>query len=352
MTSTDMSGFPLGDAAAGGYPVRRLGRTELTAGAIGIGTWAMGGPCFSPSGSPIGWGAVDDDESVAAVRRAMELGATLIDTADVYGAGHAEEVVGRAVAGHRDEVLIATKWGNRFDPVTRVADGQDDDPGYVRQAVLGSLGRLGTDRVDILQLHIRTSVGRALDLAAQCEALLDEGLIRAYGWSTDDPARIEAFATAGRAGVVQHELSVLHDNAVVLDLCERYDLGSLNRSPLAMGLLSPKFTADSVLPADDVRGMAPEWLRWFRDGRPSPRWLARRDAVADVLTSSGRSLVQGALAWICARSQRSIPIPGLRTVAQAEENLGTLAKPPLTAEEIGQIAELLSAADAEDAGQD
>jgi aryl-alcohol dehydrogenase-like predicted oxidoreductase len=320
---------------------RRLGRSEITVADIGIGTWAIGGP-FQAGAQPLGWGPVDDDESIAALRRAFELGATLVDTADVYGAGHSERVIGKAVAGRRDAVVIATKWGSTFDEDTREMGPQDTSPGYVRPALEGSLRRLGTDYVDVFQLHAGdVDPVRVLDLAAECEKLLDEGLIRAYGWSTDDPRRIAALAGAGRASVVQHELNVFGDAPEVLATCDRYDLGSLNRSPLAMGLLTDRITADTVLAPGDIRGREPEWLRWFRDGRPSPEFLGRRDAVREILTSGGRTLAQGALAWILARSPRAVPIPGCRTVAQVEENVGTLAKPGLGSADLAEIDRLL-----------
>jgi aryl-alcohol dehydrogenase-like predicted oxidoreductase len=324
---------------------RRLGRTGIAVGDIGIGAWAIGGPFFTGD-QPRGWGEVDDGESVAALRRAVELGATLIDTADVYGAGHSERVIGKAFAGHRDEVVIATKWSNTFDEETRQMGAPDTSPGYVRTALEASLRRLGTDYVDIFQLHDGgVDPVRLLDLVAECEKLLDEGLIRAYGWSTDDEWRAAALAGAGRAGVVQHQLNVFDDAPGMLATCARYDLGVLNRSPLAMGLLTDRITADSVLPADDVRGREPEWLRWFSGGRPSAEFLARRDAVRDILCGGGRTLAQGALAWILARSPHAVPIPGCRTVAQVEENLGTLARPPLTAGDLATIEKLLRPAE-------
>jgi len=120
---------------------------------------------------------------------------------------------------------------------------------------------------------------------------------------------------------------VLHDAPAMLALCDEADLASLNRSPLAMGLLTAKITADTRFDAADIGGRQPEWLRRFVDGRPSPQWLARQDAIRDVLTTDGRTLAQAALAWIWTRSPR-IPIPGSRTVTPAEENATALAHAP------------------------
>jgi aryl-alcohol dehydrogenase-like predicted oxidoreductase len=302
----------------------------------------MGGP-FWAGGKPLGWGDVDDDESVHALHRALELGVTLFDTADVYGTGHAEEVLGRAVAPVRQDVVLATKWGNTFDPATKQLTGSDPRPEYVRTAAEASLRRLGTDYIDVLQLHLSDlNPAAAADLVAECERLVDAGIVHAYGWSTDDPERAKVFAHGPHCAVVQHELSVLHDAPEMLALCEEKDLASMNRSPLAMGLLTARITVDTRFDPDDLRSSQPEWLRWFVDGRPSAEWLARRDAIRDVLTSGGRTLAQGAIAWIWARSERCIPIPGCRTVAQVEENAGALASGPLAPHAVEEISKLAS----------
>jgi aryl-alcohol dehydrogenase-like predicted oxidoreductase len=172
---------------------RMLGRSGIEVSAIGLGAWAIGGP-FSARGREAGWGEVDDDESIAAVRQALDLGVTLIDTADTYGAGHSERVLGRALAGRRDEVVIATKFGNTFDEATRTRTGADTSAGYIRAACQASLDRLGTDRIDLYQLHCDAEPEQIDDILATLESLVDSGLIRGYGWSTDDPAKAAAFA--------------------------------------------------------------------------------------------------------------------------------------------------------------
>jgi aryl-alcohol dehydrogenase-like predicted oxidoreductase len=108
-----------------------------------------------------------------------------------------------------------------------------------------------------------------------------------------------------------------------------------------MGLLTGKFSADSRLPADDVRGKEPAWMRYFKDGRPVPEWLDRLAAVREILTSGGRTLTQGALAWIWARSERTVPIPGIRTVRQAEENAAAMEAGPLAPEQLAEVDRLL-----------
>ncbi|GAB4103964.1 aldo/keto reductase [Micromonospora taraxaci] len=320
---------------------RTLGRSGITVSAIGMGCWAIGGPLWGEDRQPFGWGDVDDDESIRTIHRALDLGVTLFDTASNYGAGHSERILGRAVAGRRDDVVIATKFGNVSEEATRRALGTDASPAFAVRSLEDSLRRLGTDHVDLYQLHINAlPVPAALDLVDTLEALVDQGKIRAYGWSTDDPASAAAFATAGpHCAAIQHDESVLRDNAAVLAVCDTHDLASLNRGPLAMGLLTGSTRA---VGADDVRGRAPEWLEWFTDGRPTPRWATRVEQVRAALTADGRTLAQGALGWLLARSPRTVPIPGLRTVAQADENLATLALGPLDAEAYAEVERLLA----------
>jgi aryl-alcohol dehydrogenase-like predicted oxidoreductase len=320
---------------------RALGRTGIQVSDIGMGCWAIGGP-FTLDGRADGWGAADDGESTAAVRCALDLGVTFFDTADVYGAGHSEVVLGRALRGRRDDAVIATKFGYAFDAARREAGGQDTSPAYVRRACEASLRRLRTDRIDLYQLHVGDlPLDRALDVARVLDGLRDDGLIRAYGWSTDDPARAAAFARATDAAAVQHDLNVLSDAPAMLAACETANVASISRSPLAMGLLTGKFTARSRLPDDDVRAAQP-WVRYFTGGQPGPEWLARVAAVRDLLTGDGRTLAQGALGWILARSLAAVPVPGARTVAQARQNAGTLRTGPLSAAAMKEIESILN----------
>src|SRR5262245_39588858 len=306
---------------------RVIGDREVSA--LGFGCWAIGGPFSNTDGKPLGWGEVDDDESIAAIRRAMELGVDFFDTADTYGAGHSERVLGRAVAGHREEVVIASKWGNLFDEEKKLRVGQDETPGYMRKAIRATLTRLNTDYLDLYQLHCAPSVADAEALADTAEELVEQGLIRGYAWSTDDPVRVASWAGRPHCVAVQHELSVLHDAPEILDLCEQHNLASVNRTALAMGLLGRR---DHSRPATgaDSRTAAPEWLRYFENGVPTPEWARKVDSLREILTSEGRTLAQGALGWVWARSDRTIPIPGFRNVTQAEDNAGALAKGPLT----------------------
>jgi aryl-alcohol dehydrogenase-like predicted oxidoreductase len=324
---------------------RVLGRSGIEVSALGMGTWALGGTMDGDDGQAYGWGRADDAESTRAIQRAVDLGVTLFDTADVYGIGHAEEVLGAALAPVRGQLVVATKWGSGYDPQRRLLTSANGSPGYVRPALTESLRRLGTDYVDVYQLHINDlPPSEAEDLVDVCEGLVADGLVRAYGWSTDNVAGAEVFAKGPHCSVIQHELNVFSDAPAMLALCAAQDLASLNRSPLAMGLLSDKVSGESRFGPDTVRGGALPWLQWFADGRPMPEFVARRDAIRDILTSQGRTVAQGAIAWCWGRSERTVPLPGCRTVAQVEENAGAMSYGPLREDQMAEIARLLEAA--------
>ena len=309
---------------------------------MGFGSWAIGGPFSAPDGQPAGWGQVDDDESIAAIRAAFDGGITLFDTANVYGTGHAERVLARALAGRRDQIVLATKWGNTMNEATKVLDGADGSVASMRRSLEGSLDRLATDHVDLFQFHLNDYDGPEIDdLREALEDLVAEGKIRAYGWSTDHPDRAQRWLSGPNFKAVQAEINVLQDNPGIWEVAESNQLACLNRGPLAMGLLTGKYKPDTKIGPDDVRGASPEWLRFFVDGVPSPEYLRRLDAIREVLTSGGRSLVQGAIAWLWGRSPTAIPIPGVRTVAQAKENAAAMTHGPLTAAQIQEVAELL-----------
>ena len=322
---------------------RQLGRSGIQVSAMGLGCWAIGGP-FWAGDDPVGWGEVDDDESISAVHRALDLGVNFFDTADVYGTSHSERVLGQALAGHRDQVVIATKFGNTFDTSTRQITGSDASPQYIRQACEASLQRLNTDYLDLYQFHLNDydpdQAGAVRDVL---EELVKEGKIRYYGWSTDSPNRARVFAEGANCTTVQHQMNVLEDAGPMIALCEQLDLASINRGPLAMGLLTGKYRADSKLASDDIRGdQSPTWMQYFKDGQPNPAWLGKLEAIREILTSNGRTLAQGALAWIWARSEQTVPIPGFRTVGQVEENCAAMRFGPLSATQMREIDTLLS----------
>lgn len=316
---------------------RQLGRGGQTVSGLGLGCWAIGGP-FWRGDQPVGWGQVDDRESLAALQRALELGITFFDTSDVYGCGHSERILGEALAGRRDEVVVATKFGNLFDEQTRRITGASGEPAHIRRACEASLRRLRMETIDLYQFHIGNyDLNRVDAVLETLEELVAEGKIRWYGWSTDDPTRAAAFARGAHCAAIQQRFNLFEGNAETLAVCEQAGLASVVRGPLAQGLLTGKFSRASSLPADDVRH------GWdFREGEPARR-LEKLGAVREVLTAGKRTLAQGALGWLWARSERMIPIPGFKTVAQAEENAGALSFGPLAEAQMAEIQELMAA---------
>lgn len=321
---------------------RTLGRSGIEVSALGLGGWAIGG-AMAAGNQPLGYSGVDDDAARAAVRRGVELGVSLFDTADAYGAGHSERLLGE-VLEHEPQVRIATKFGNTIDEATRQLTGVNVSSAYVRTALAASLRRLRRDRVDLYQLHsVAVTPAQAEDLVAVLEDLAAEGLVAWWGASTDDAAQARLFAGAPHCTAMQLQLNMLDDNPAMLQVCAEHDLAALCRSPLAMGLLGGRYTATSTLPDDDVRGRQPEWLRWFSDGRPDPGYLAALEAVRDTLTRDGRTLAQGALGWIWAHDQRAIPLPpGFRNRNQVEDNAGALSRGPLAPDRYAAVQVLLN----------
>jgi len=325
---------------------RVLGRSGIEVSAVGMGCWAIGGP-WTINGTVAGWSEVDDDESIRAIHAALDLGVTFFDTAANYGAGHSERILARALAGRRDRVVIATKFGYEVDEAAKAVkhydavEEQSDVASRLRADLDRSLDRLGTDYVDVLLLHVwGLTVERALAAGDVLEELVSEGKIRTYGWSTDRTDAVKAISTLPGSGVAEVQFNVLTGNAELLALCERLNIGTAARAPLGMGLLTGKFTADTTFAPDDVRGSA-QWFPGLQGGKPSQAWLDQLASVRDVLTSKGRTLAQGALAWLWARSPVLVPVPGFRSVAQVRENAGAMEFGPLTATQMAEIDRIL-----------
>lgn len=324
---------------------RVLGRSGIEVSAVGMGCWAIGGP-FWDGETPLGWGQVDDQESMRAIHAALDRGVDFFDTANVYGAGHSERVLGQAVAGRRAQVVIATKFNAVFDETTRQVTGSDASPAGIRAACEGSLRRLNTDYIDLYQFHDNGyPAEKAAPVRDTLEALVAEGKIRAYGWSTDFVDRAEVFVQGAKCTAIQLQLNVLDDNPAMVAFCEQHNQAAINRGPLAMGLLTGRYTPATNVSSDDVRGQkSPDWMKYFKDGKPNPQWMSMRDAILDILTSEGRTVAQGALAWLWARTPQTLPIPGFRTVEQVEENAGAMAFGPLTAGQMKQVDAILERA--------
>jgi aryl-alcohol dehydrogenase-like predicted oxidoreductase len=321
---------------------RKLGRSGIEISAVGMGCWAIGGP-FWDGETPLGWGEVDDEESIRAIHAALDRGVNFFDTANVYGAGHSERVLGRAFSGRRSAVVIATKFNSVFDETTRQVTGSDSSPEGIRKACVDSLRRLDTDYIDLYQFHDNGyPADKAAPVRETLEDLVQEGKIRAYGWSTDFVDRATVFAEGENCTSIQVELNVIDDNPEMVAFCEQQDLAAINRGPLAMGLLTGKYSPQTVVATDDVRGQkSPDWMKYFKDGQPNPEWMARREAIVGILTSEGRTVAQGALAWLWGRTQQTLPIPGFRTVAQVEENAGAMDFGPLNPQQMEQIESIL-----------
>jgi aryl-alcohol dehydrogenase-like predicted oxidoreductase len=309
---------------------RTLGEGGASVSAIGFGCWAIGGPHWR-NGEPIGWGEVDDDESVAAIHAALDAGVTFFDTADVYGCGHSERVLARALARRRDDVVIATKFGFTYDEERRESPGTDASPDYIRRACEASLRRLQTDVIDLYQFHLGDAdLETAAAVRDTLEELVDAGRIRAYGWSTDDPVRAAFFADGQHCKAVQQSFNLLGGNADTLAVAEQRGLASIVRGPLGMGLLTGRMNQQTTFRDSDVR------RGWNFSGTQGDQ-LAALQTVREILTADGRTLAQGALGWLLARSPVFVPIPGIRTVAQAEENAGVLTVGPLSTSQMEAI---------------
>lgn len=318
---------------------RILGRSRIEVSPVGMGCWAIGGPWQWLDG-PGGWGVTDDNESIRAVQQALDKGINFFDTAATYGAGHSEVLLGKALAGKRDQAVIATKFGFDVDVTGKKVNFHADPRTVIaslRADVEDSLTRLNMDVIDLYQLHVwNYPLELAGELRDALEALVREGRIRWYGWSTDSVENAALFAEGEHCAAIQHDLNVVRDAAEMLALCERLNLASVNRSPLARGALTGKYSRQTVFGTDDVR-RDPWSMETFFD--PA---LDRLDALRDVLTSGGRSLTQGALAWIWARSPMTVPIPGLRTVAQVTESADAMAFGALTADQLREVDHLLA----------
>jgi aryl-alcohol dehydrogenase-like predicted oxidoreductase len=313
---------------------RTLGRSGIEVSALGLGTARIGGLDWKEDDLSVDYRQDRVDATIRAIHRALDLGINFLDTADVYGGGHSERILGQALAGRRHRVVIATKFGEAFDEQTGQPTGEEPDPAFVRRACEASLRRLDSDYIDVYLLHLRDyDLERAGEVRGTLEDLVAEGKIRAYGWSTDDLERARFFARGRHCTAIEHRLNIMMDAPDMLALCEEYDLASINRIPLAMGMLSGRWTAGTQLPEDD----------WRREFFKVPEFLADLEtvrAMGRVLTRDGRSYVQGALGWIWARSPRTVPVPGFRTVEQVEEDAGALRLGPLSEEQMQEIRRL------------
>ncbi len=323
---------------------RILGKSGIEVSALGFGCWAIGGP-WTWGGInepfPAGWGDVDDAESIRAIHTAIDLGVNFFDTAANYGAGHSEKILGQALAGRREQFVIATKFGHLVNEADKIVmSGDDQILDNLRQDCENSLRRLNTDYIDIYQLHEGSfDPTRAQELMGVLEDLVQEGKIRWYGWSTDLPDRAAVFAPGEHCTSIQFALNVFLDNAEMRALCAEHDLAGINKSPLSRGILTGKFDSDSTFPQNDIRRNLS-----FKEGFGAER-LEKLNKVRDVMTANGHTLAQASLAYIWQFDERMVPIPGFKSVKQVEENAKTLALGPLSQAQVDQVHDLLGELD-------
>lgn len=326
---------------------RILGRSGIETSAVGMGCWAIGG-LWTYRSEPAGWGQIDDNESIRAIHAALDMGVNLFDTAANYGCGHSEHILGEAVHQRRDQVVIATKFGFMVNEVTKDVQPYDGDEEHgdvarrIKADCEASLRRLNTDYLDLYQLHVwGYDVEKSRLVRSVLEELVIEGKIRTYGWSTDRIDAVKDYSKGANCSAIQQQLDIFDGNLDLLRLCEELDLASLNRGPLGMGVLTGKFTPNTTFESDDVRSWASEWFPGLSGTGVNPEWLTMLDQLRDILTSDGRTLGQGALAWIWAASPLTVPIPGFKSAEQVKENAGAMEFGPLSEDQMEKIDILL-----------
>ncbi len=313
---------------------RSLGRSNLEVSAMGLGCWAIGGP-WTFEDAPAGWGQVDDAESLRAIHYALDAGINFFDTAANYGCGHSERLLGRAVAGRRDKVILATKFGYVIDEQKRIVTVAPGVVGRIRQECEDSLRRLQSDYIDLFQLHLHEcQPDEAAEVRDWLEVLVGEGKIRWYGWSTNDPARARVFAQGEHCTAIQHTFNMKVVRPEILEtlkVCEEHGLASINRYPLGSGFLAGRYTQESTFPPDDFRH------EYNPQDESSVQWFREIEALRQAFAGSARTMAQIALCWIWARSESTVPIPGFKTVKQVEENIKAMQFGPLTSEDVNKV---------------
>jgi aryl-alcohol dehydrogenase-like predicted oxidoreductase len=318
---------------------RTLGRTGLAVSEIGFGGWAIGGNAYGNS-----YGPTDDAEAKRAVRRAYELGCNFFDTADVYGHGHSETLIGEALSDVRDQVIIATKVGGNFynrdvhplfrervsqtmgrplddieaDAVLPVTHDANFTPAYLRFAVERSLDRLGTDYVDLLQLHNPSmTVIATMETYEVLEELKRDGRIRFYGVSVHPPEEGIAAINVTMPDTVQivYNLARREAEDAFLPAARAASVGVIAREPLANGFLAGRYAPDSTWERGDIRGRMP---------RPYVAQItALGQRVKELADKSGLTAAQLALKFVLDQSDIAVAIVGMKTVQQVDENLNT-----------------------------
>jgi aryl-alcohol dehydrogenase-like predicted oxidoreductase len=311
--------------------VKHITLRDLDVSRIGLGTMGMS---FAYTGA-----GADDAESIRTIHRALDLGVTLIDTAEIYGPFTNEELVGRAIKGRRDEVVLATKFG-MFSHATGGPGTLDSSPANIRIAVEGSLRRLGTDRIDLYYQHRVDPNTPIEDTVGALAALVAEGTVGHIGLSEAGVSTIRRAHAVHPVTALQSEYSLWtrDPEAAVLPLLRELRIGFVAYSPLGRGFLTGKIRSTEQFDTTDFRATNPRFT-----GENFQRNLSIADEVEAIAAEVGATPAQVALAWLLAQGQDIAPIPGTKRVSRIEENTAADGV-ELTGEQIDKLDNLTPAA--------